>query len=577
MVDTDSVNFLGRIKERLEFLYGDRSTQLTTRLQMLIGRYGVLPENGVEAPEWTEKDSILITYGDSVKKSGEYPLHTLHDFLKSRVGDSINGVHILPFFPYSSDDGFSVIDYREVRDDLGGWWHINEISEDYKFMADLVINHCSQKSDWFKDFKKGIAPASEYFIEEDPDTDLSKVTRPRKSPLLTKVQTENSFKHVWTTFSADQIDLDFSNPDVLFEFLDIILFYISNGVTVIRLDAVAYLWKKVGTNCIHLPETHEAVKLIRDFLDVVAPHVTIITETNVPHKENVSYFGMGDEAHMIYQFSLPPLVLYTLMFGNAEYLTSWGKNLESPPSNCYYFNFLSSHDGIGVRPLEGLVPDEEFDTLVNSIPERGGFVSSKKNSDGSESPYELNITYFSALADKKGAKKKYQVQRFICAHSIMFSLQGVPGIYIHSMTATPNDLYGVKEKGHNRAINRKQWELDELNELLNNSKSDTSIVFTELKKRLKIRSEQPAFHPEAPQRVYSVDPAFFIVMRTSGDNEQAILSISNVTDTEQKLAKEAYSLPIRKKQHYENLIGNDVKDDEEPIVLAPYETKWLVI
>lgn len=577
MADADSLNFPDRIKERLEFLYGDRAPQLVSRLRMLIGRYEVLPKNEQQAPEWTEEDSVLITYGDSVKTPGEYPLHTLHEFLKSKVEDSINGVHILPFFPYSSDDGFSVVDYREVRDDLGGWWHIREISGDYRLMADLVINHISQESSWFSDFKKGIAPASGYFIEENPKTDLRAVTRPRKSPLLTKVQTENSFKHVWTTFSADQIDLDFSNPDVLFEFLDIILFYISNGVTVIRLDAIAYLWKKVGTNCIHLPETHEAVKLIRDFLDLVAPEVTIITETNVPHKENVSYFGMGDEAHMIYQFSLPPLVLYTLMFGNAEYLTTWAKNLESPPSNCYYFNFLASHDGIGVRPLEGLVPDDEFNTLVKSIPERGGFVSSKKNSDGSESPYELNITYFSALADKKGAKNKYQVQRFICAHSIMFSLQGVPGIYFHSMTATPNDLEGVKEKGHNRAINRMQWDLQELNKLLNDSRSNTSLVFNELKKRLGIRSDQAAFHPEAPQRVYSVDPAFFIVMRTSGDNEQAILSISNVTDKEQKLAKEAYSLPLRKKQLYKNLIGNDVKADEEPIVLAPYETKWLII
>lgn len=544
---------------------------------MMIGRYGVLPAKEKNAPEWTEKDSIVITYGDSIKKDGEHPLHTLHEFMKRRIGSAVSGVHILPFFPYSSDDGFSVIDYREVREDLGGWWHINEISLDYKLMADLVINHVSRKSSWFSDFKKGIAPASEYFIEEDPETDLSKVTRPRKSPLLTEVQTESAQKHVWTTFSADQIDVDFSNPEVFFEYLDIILFYISNGVTTIRLDAIAYLWKKVGTNCIHLPETHEVVKLIRDILDVVAPHVTIITETNVPHKENVSYFGHGDEAHMIYQFSLPPLLLHALSFGNAEYLTSWAKNLESPPSNCYYFNFLASHDGIGVRPLEGLVPDEEFNTLVESIPEKGGFVSKKKNSDGTESPYELNITYFSALADPPKSKKNYHVPRFICAHSIMLSLRGVPGIYIHSLTGTPNDLKGVKEKGHNRAINRKQWKLEELNSLLDDKKSDTSRIFSELNSLLEVRSAQPAFHPESPQRVYSVDSAFFIVMRTSGDHTQTVLSVSNVTDKKQTLAKEAYSLPISKKEEYENLIGSNVKKGDKPIELDPYETMWLIL
>lgn len=570
-----SLNFLGKIRERLRFLYGDEADQCIKRLQMLIGRYGVLPDPEKNAPDWTEKDSILITYGDSVKRKDVYPLKTLRKFLNTYLGDSVNGVHILPFFPYSSDDGFSVIDYRKVREDLGGWWHIKDLSGEYRLMADLVINHVSQKSDWFSDFKKGVAPACNYFIEEDPDTDLSQVTRPRMSPLLTPVQTENDLKHLWTTFRADQVDVDFSNPDVLFEFLDIILFYISNGVTVLRLDAVAYLWKKVGTNCIHLPETHEAVKLLRDVLDVIAPHVTIITETNVPHKENVEYFGMGDEAHMIYQFSLPPLLLHALMFGNAEYLTIWAKNLESPPSNCYYFNFLASHDGIGVRPLEGIVPDEEFKALIDSIPELGGFVSKKKNTDGTESPYELNITYFSALADKKDSETTYQAARFLSAHSIMFSLQGVPGIYIHSFTATPNDLDGVKEKGHNRAINRRQWDYKELTALLDDPSTMTSSIFTRLKELLSVRSAQPAFHPESLQRVYSVDPAFFIVMRSSGDKSQTILAINNVTDKEQTLFKEAYALPIFKKRDYTNLIGEDITAGEEPIVLKPYESLWL--
>ncbi len=544
---------------------------------MLFGRYEVLPIEEKPAPHWTEKDSILITYGDTIKKEGEHPLQSLHTFAKERIGDAVSGIHILPFFPYSSDDGFSVIDYRKVREDLGGWWQITDISKDYRLMADLVINHVSQKSIWFKDYTKGIAPYSDFFIEEDPETDLSGVTRPRTSPLLTKVQTETDDRYVWCTFSADQVDVDFSNPDVLFEYLDIIMFYISKGITVIRLDAIAYLWKRVGTNCIHLPETHEVVKLIRDIFDVVAPHVTIITETNVPHDENVSYFGMGDEAHMIYQFSLPPLLLYTLLFQNATYLTRWAKNLESPPANCYYFNFLASHDGVGVRPLEGLVPDEDFKALVDSIPEQGGLVSKKANADGSESPYELNITYFSALADSELVKEKYQIQRFLCAHTIMLTLQGVPGIYIHSMLATSNDHEGVKTKKYNRAINRRQWEYDELNSLLDDENTEHAQVFEALKERLKIRSQQPAFHPEAPQKIYSVDPAFFTVIRRSHDNTQTILSVSNVTNEPQTLEKEKYALPLNRYDSYENLLGEDITASKEPIILQPFESIWLVI
>lgn len=577
MNNPETVIFLGRIKQRLEYLYGDRAEQCVNRLQMMIGRYGVVPNPEMTAPQWTEKDSILITYGDSIKKTGEHPLQTLHNFVKNQVGDAVSGVHILPFFPYSSDDGFSVIDYRKVREDLGGWWLVKEMADDYRLMADLVINHVSQKSTWFKDFKKGIAPASKFFVEESPETDLSAVTRPRKSPLLTPVQTESTVKHVWTTFSADQIDLNFANPDVLFEFLDIILFYISKGIEVIRLDAIAYLWKKAGTNCIHLPETHEVVKLIRDVLDLVAPHVTIITETNVPHEENISYFGHGDEAHMIYQFSLPPLLLHALFTGSSEYLTSWALHLRPPNSGCYYFNFLSSHDGVGVRPLEGLVPDEEFHAFVESIPDKGGFVSKKKNSDGTESPYELNITYFSALADAKESTVDLQVDRFLCAHTIMFALQGIPGVYIHSMTGTSNDLDGVEQKGHSRAINRKQWELNELEDLLGDDSSKNARVFKGMKKLLTIRSQQKAFHPEASQRVISVDPAFFILLRKSNDGSQTILSISNVTDKEQELKREIPSLPFLSFKAYENLLGDSPEADEESLMLQPYETAWLVL
>jgi len=118
-----------------------------------------------------------------------------------------------------------------------------------------------------------------------------------------------------------------------------------------RLDAVAFLWKELGTNCLHLPETHELVKLFRDVCEIVAPRAIILTETNVPHAENVSYFGQGDEAHMVYQFSLPPLLLHAFITGNGQYLTHWASGLEPPPAGCTFFNFTASHDGVGVRPF----------------------------------------------------------------------------------------------------------------------------------------------------------------------------------------------------------------------------------
>lgn len=577
MVTMESSDFYKIIKHRLQYLYGENAEKCMKRMQMLVGRYGVESNADEQSGKWTEKDAILITYGDTIKTPMEYPLQTLFEFANKYIEQSLSGIHILPFFPYSSDDGFSVIDYRVVREDLGSWYHINEISKKYKVMADLVINHVSRKSSWFRDYQKDVQPASEYFIEMDPETDLMAVTRPRNSPLLTEIRKGHDKKYVWCTFSDDQIDLDFSNPNVLFEFLDLILFYISKGVSVIRLDAVAYLWKKPGTNCIHLPETHEVIRLIRNMLDSLAPHVTLITETNVPHDENIKYFGKGDEAHMIYQFSLPPLLLYTLLFGDSTYLTEWAEDLDVLPEGNNYFNFTASHDGIGVRPIENLVPQKDFDTLIETVKKRGGKVSLKANPDGRESPYELNTSYFDAMKDDPASKKDLQVSRFLCSQTIMLSLQGVPGIYLHSLTATPNDLEGVEKKGYNRAINRKSWELNELRSLLDDKESTTHQVFYSYKQRLNIRREQPAFHPDGDQEILNLGKEYFALLRTDPEEKQKILSISNITDRQSELMIDSGKMPLKTGAGYKNLLGDDISKGEDNMRFQPYETKWLII
>ncbi|HET6528848.1 MAG TPA: alpha-amylase family glycosyl hydrolase, partial [Balneolaceae bacterium] len=434
------MNFETKIQNHLEFLYGSESAaDLSARVQKLVEKYGFeLPEIPLESRKWSQKDAILITYGDVIlPQNGSLDkLQTLANFLTNYLGDSISAVHILPFFTSSSDRGFSVIDYKDVRDDLGNWQDIEDLTQQYRVMVDLVINHTSRYSKWFENYQKGEEPGKDYFIEMDPTTDLSMAVRPRSSPLLTSVKTQDGLRYVWTTFSDDQIDLDFTNPDVLMEFIDIFLFYLSKGVKLVRLDAIAYLWKKIGTKSIHLNETHQVVKLFRTLMDFIDPEAKLITETNVPFEENISYFGDGDETHMVYQFSLPPLLLHAILTENAHYLSKWASHLPDPPEGCTYFNFTASHDGIGVRPIEGLVPNKDFEFLVQSTEERGGFVSYKTNSDGSQSPYELNITYYDAFADSEVENSDLQVKRFLCSQIITLSLQGVPGIYFHNLTAT---------------------------------------------------------------------------------------------------------------------------------------------
>ncbi|MFW5831438.1 MAG: alpha-amylase family glycosyl hydrolase, partial [Prolixibacteraceae bacterium] len=368
-----NTDFIKMLEKRLRFIYKENYNEsVTGRITNLAEQYR---QNKKISQKWSEKDIVLITYGDSIKKENELPLTTLKRFLDENLREQLSVIHVLPFFPYSSDDGFSVIDFRKVNPELGTWKEIEELTENFDLMVDLVINHASGKSEWFQNFLQQSGKGKDFFITENPDADLSEVIRPRSSPLLTPYKTKNGVKHVWTTFSADQVDLNFANPELLIEMVDILLGYISKGARIIRLDAIAFLWKKTGTSCLHLPETHEVVKLLREIAEFVNPSVVILTETNVPNKENLSYFGNGDEAHMVYQFSLPPLLLHALHTGNSKYLNKWAQTLPEPPNGCTFFNFTASHDGIGLRPLEGLIPEEEKEQLATKMQEFGGMVN----------------------------------------------------------------------------------------------------------------------------------------------------------------------------------------------------------
>jgi glycosidase len=494
-------------RERLERLYGDKATDAVQAIQSTINRLSLEPVESTNTEPWSERDVVLITYGDQLgsepKSDGQLnPLQVLRKFLKDRdLTRLINTIHILPCFPYTSDDGFSVIDYRTVDPNLGRWEDIHKIGEDCHLMLDLVLNHISQESEWFKKYLAGVSPYDRFFIEVEPGTDVSVITRPRSLPLFSEYETNLGKRLVWTTFSRDQVDLNFSEPAVLAEMLGVLLEYIGHGSRIIRLDAIAYLWKQIGTNCIHLQETHEVVKLMHDVLKQLAPQVLLLTETNVPHEENVSYFGDGDEAHMVYQFSLPPLLLDAFLNEDALPLKRWLQNLQSPQPGTTYFNFTASHDGIGVRPLEGHVDDARLNRMVEKVRSLGGAIGTRRNSDGSDTPYEMNVSYLSALKPDDGDVQAH-ARRFLASQAIMLALQGMPAIYFHSLVGTENDIDGMEASGIPRRINRHKFSLAELNKRLNKEGSLSNVVFAGIRHLLEVRIDQPAFHPDAQQHYY---------------------------------------------------------------------------
>ena len=571
-----------RVRTRLGRLYGEEHVpMLMRRFYMMIGRYGVglapagsAPRAGVRL--WDEDTVVLITYADSIREAGRPPLSSLRGFLIDHLRNHISTVHVLPFFPWSSDDGFSVIDFREVHEDYGTWSDIEGLGRDFELMFDLVLNHCSRGCAWFRDFVTGIAPARYYFHCVDPTSDLSEVVRPRPWPLLTPVPTRDGEEWVWTTFSDDQIDLDWSNPDVLFEFLDILFLYISKGCRILRLDAVAFLWKQIGTDCIHLPETHEVVKLLRDVVEAVAPGTVIITETNVPHAENVSYFGDNDEAHMVYNFTLPPLLLHALLRGDSRHLTAWAQTLPDLPPGQAFFNFTASHDGIGLRPVQDILPDEEIEWLVQRVEERGGRVSMRTLPDGSQKPYEMNVTYVDALGDPD---LKTAVDRFLCSQAVALSLRGIPAIYIHSLLGTANDIEGVEESGQNRRINRHKWELAELETALEGEDPRMEKIFAKYSRWLKRRQGNPAFHPSADQQILDFGPEIFAFMRTARNASQVVLCLFNITGQQQSLAMKDLDPRLAREGTCRDILNGTTFTcgSSRRLRLPPYRALWLEI
>ena len=573
-------------RERVQFLIGQlyRSVVVEERLKKivddLIGAIGASAapvQTGPAHPAdlWSQRDVALITYGDSIVDGGSKPLKVLRDFCEKWLGNCVTWVHILPFFPWTSDDGFSVLDYSSVNQALGDWNDINDIATDYRLMADLVLNHCSSRSAWFDNFKQGIDPGRGYFFTKGSSFDVSRVVRPRTSDLTMPVVTWEGEQQVWCTFSHDQVDFDFSNPDVLLEFTRIIRLYLDRGVRIFRLDAVAFTWKRSGTTCINLPEAHDLVRLLRSLIEWVQPDAIIITETNVPNIENLAYFGQRDEAHCIYNFALPPLLIHTLVEADSSRITRWLMSMPPAILGTTYFNFLASHDGIGLRPVEGLLSEGELDSMIDRLQENGALLSWREHADGTRTVYEVNVSLFDAFKHIGEAVDR-TLDRMILAHAILLGLEGVPAIYLHSFLATNNDLSRVENTGHNRAINRHQWVLGELTGLLNDAKSQHARCLQAIKQLIDTRQGQPAFHPNATQFTLNCGRSIFGFWRQSPDRAQSIFCLYNVTPTSTTIA--AASLNLVGSDSWRDLISGETVDlfSENPTIeLAPYQAVWL--
>ena len=559
-----------QIQDLIHSIFGALPEELIGGIQRLLD--GRDRELANDEDLWTEKDVVLITYADQICSSNASPLQTQQEFLLDhRLNKLISCVHLLPFCPYTSDDGFSVVDYLAVDQASGSWSDIEQLGQSFDLMFDLVLNHASQKSEWFQRFLAGDPEYNEFFIEMDSKADLSKVVRPRSLPLLTEFSSDAGSKHVWTTFSADQVDLNYANPRVMMRMLEILVEYARRGARVIRLDAIAFLWKELGTTCLHLPQTHAAVKLMRRVVDLVVPGTLLLTETNVPHAENLSYFGDGsDEAHMVYQFSLPPLIMDAVHSHDTSILKNWLSELQPPNVKTTFFNFTASHDGIGVRPLEGIVPEHRIQELVEIVRQRGGMVNTRQVSGVGDRPYELNLTYLSAVTgdDSEGVTRR--VKRFLATQALMLSMQGIPAVYFHSLVGSPNDYEGVRTSGQNRRINRHKYDRGELDLALSDFNGVQRRVFDGYCRLLEVRKRQPACHPSASQEVIDLPTNGLIGLRRVAKGGETLVSLVNLSGQ-----ATAIGCDLIGRGTYFDEISEERIYSQQSIEMSPYQVRWL--
>jgi sucrose phosphorylase len=568
---------LRRVAQQLASVYADGV--VTPTMERLAGDLIAcmrlepdLPSPEPHVNHWDQRTALVITYADSIVAPGEKPLQTLKHWLDQHSQGCLTGVHVLPFYPYSSDDGFAVIDYLRVNEHLGDWDDVLALGAKYDLMADLVINHCSGSSEWFSNFLRGEEPGRDYFFTASPEDDLSQVVRPRTSPLLREVETSRGCEARLVHFFPRPDRPQLPQP---------------RGAETLCRDRSplprsrrADLPPRRG--CVSVEGTgHDQPQPARDARDYPPPAYArgaCATGRGTDHGDEHPQPGkpvlLRQRQRSALRLQLLPATAAAEHAGHRRLLLPQAVDDEhaAAAAGHRYFNFIASHDGIGLRPAEGLLSDEELQTLISTMRRFGAHVSYRVLQDGENKPYEINIALFDALQGTVDGPDEFGVQRFLCAHTIMLGLEGIPGIYLHSLLGTRNDYERLERTGQNRAINRHQWDREELEERLADPASTHARVFTALRDLLALRQRQMAFHPNATQFTLHLGNQLFGFWRQSADRRQSIFCVSNISREVQTL--QLSDINLIQYEDWSDLISGE--DCNGPFMqLEPYRTVWI--
>ncbi|HUP05098.1 MAG TPA: sucrose phosphorylase [Bryobacteraceae bacterium] len=435
----------------------------------------------------------LITYVDRLGGGG---IRELRASLTGPLGGLFGGVHLLPFFSKIDgvDAGFDPTDHARVDPRLGSWRDVAALGRKVEITADLIVNHISTESPQFQDYSRNgeRSPFAGMFLRLGAvfphgatEADLLKIYRPRPGLPFTSVRLRNGESRlIWTTFTAQQVDIDVRSPagaEYLREILDR---FRNGGVRVIRLDAVGYAIKKAGTSCFMIPETFEYIAELTG--EAHSRGMEILVEIHSYYQDQVEIARRVDR---VYDFALPPLVLHAIYTQDAGPLKNW---LAISPRNAV--TVLDTHDGIGVidvgadakdperRP--GLLPGNNIDALVETIHQRSKGQSKQATGAAASNLdlYQVNCTFWDALGRRDG--------EYLVARAIQFFAPGIPQVYYVGLLAGVNDMELLARSGIGRDINRHRYSRAEILADLERP------VVRRLMTLIRFRNQHPAFAGE---------------------------------------------------------------------------------
>lgn len=430
----------------------------------------------------------LITYPDSLggdlKKLGQVLDQYFPDLFEG-------GIHILPPFPSSGDRGFAPLTYLEIEPTFGSWEDIRKIGTKYPILLDLIINHISSKSSYFQDYLQNgsssayaelFIPIEKYWPDGDPSREeIEKIFLRRPNPFSKySIQETGEEKTLWTTFGktnpSEQVDIDVHSAIARELIEECLSNFSDNQVKIVRLDAIGYVIKKIGTSCFFVePEIYQFLDWLKSIADSL--DIQLLPEL---HAEFQSQRKLSENGYWIYDFILPYLILEAFMFKNSQKLKEY---IAIRPYR--QFTMLDCHDGIPVKPdLNGLFEIGSAEKLVQICLQRGGnlsriFSPNFTDPDGFD-VHQIRGTYYSLLGCDDNA--------YLAARSLQFFVPGIPQVYYVGLLAGENDESQSVKSRDGREINRHNYSIQEIDREMQRP------IVGNVIKLIRLRNTHPAFN-----------------------------------------------------------------------------------